>query len=74
MHNSKKIVNLQGLFVLTPSHVDIKTYISYQSNTMLLKGYVLFIGCLYYLLVHFHSCCFYIQCHGGIRETTFMQV
>ena len=26
------------------------------------------IGCLYYFSLHFHSCCFYIQYHGGIKE------
>ena len=25
-----------------------------------------------YLSVHFRSCCFYIHCHGGIREITYM--
>ena len=35
---------------------------------MLLKEYTLFIGCLYYLCVHFHCYCFNIQYHGGKRE------
>ena len=26
MHNSKELVNLQGLFVLTVGYIDIKTY------------------------------------------------
>ena len=65
MRNSKEIVNLQGVFVLTISKVSI---------TILLKGNFLFKGCLYYLSVHFHSCCFYIQYHGGIREITSMTV
>ena len=39
-----------------------------------MKEYVLFIGCLYYLSVHFHSCCFHILYHGGIREITFIPV
>ena len=36
--------------------------------------YILFTDCLYYLPVHCHSCCFYIQLHGGIREITSMPV
>ena len=51
VHNSKEIVNIQGLFVLTVG---------------LQKEYILFIDCLYYLSVHCYSCCFYIQYHGGI--------
>ena len=39
-----------------------------------MKEYTLFIGCLYYLPVHCHSCCFYIQNHGDIREMTSMPV
>ena len=74
MHNSKGIVNFQGLFVLTVGYVDIKTYIHKQSIIILLKEHILFVGCLYYVLVHFHSCCFYIQYHGGIREITSMPV
>ena len=31
---------------------------------------ILFIGCLHYLSVHFHSCSFYIQYHVSIRELT----
>ena len=38
VHNSKKIVNLQGLFLLTVSYGDIKTYIRKESITLLLKG------------------------------------
>ena len=36
--------------------------------------HILFTDCLYYLPVHCHSCCFYIQLHGGIREITSMPV
>ena len=68
----KKNVNLQGLFVLTVGYVDIKTYIHEQSITILLKEYILFMFCLYYSSVHFHSFCFYIQYPGGIREITSM--
>ena len=46
----------------------------YDHITLLLKEYILFIGCLNYLSVHFHSCCFFIQYHGGIRELTFIPV
>ena len=74
MHNSKEIVNLQGFFVLTVGYVDIKTYIHKQSITILLKEYILFIGCLNYLSVHFHSCCFNIQYHGGRGEISSMPV
>ena len=38
VHNSKKIVNLQGLSLLTVSYGDVKTYIHEQSITLLLKG------------------------------------
>ena len=59
--DSKEIVNLQGLFVLTIINVDIKTYIHQQSIIILLKEYILFIGCLYYFSVQFNSCYFYIR-------------
>ena len=68
MYNSKEIVHLQGLLVLTVVYL----YILEQSITILLKG-ILFIGCLHYLPVHFYSC-FYIQYHGGIREITSMSL
>ena len=49
VHNLKEIVNLQeDLFVLTVGYVDIKTYIYYQSITILLKEYILFIGYIVY--------------------------
>ena len=49
VHNLKEIVNLQeDLFVLTVGYVDIKTYIHYQSITILLKEYILFIGYIVY--------------------------
>ena len=35
---------------------------------------ILFVGCLYYLSLHCHSCCFYTKYHGGIREITSMPV
>ena len=76
----KKNVNLQSSFVLTVSivdtisNVDIKTSIHLQNIITLLKEYILFIGCLYYFSVHFHAYCFYIQCHGGLREITSMPV
>ena len=73
VHNSKEIVNMQGLFVLTVGYVDMNTF-PLISNTILLKKYILFIVCLYCLSVHFHSCCFYIQYHGGIREINSMLV
>ena len=73
VHHSKEIVNLQGFFGLTVVYVNIKTYTHQQSITILLKGYILFIGCLYYLSVHFHSCCFYTQYHGGIREIALLR-
>ena len=60
LHNSKEIVNLQGLFVSTVSY--------YISITILLKGYILFIGSLYYLSIHFYSCCFYIRYPGEITS------
>ena len=52
----------------------------YQSIHPLTKYYYiiervyLFIGCLYYLSVHFHSCYFYIQYHRDSREITFMSL
>ena len=61
---------MQGLFVLTVGYVDVKTYIHYQSVTILLKECILFIDCLYYLLVRFHSYCLYLQYQGSIREIT----
>ena len=40
----------------------------------MLKVYILFIGCLYYLSAQFHSCCFYIQYHRSVREITTIPV
>ena len=74
VHHSKEIVNLQGFFGLTVVYVNIKTYTHQQSITILLKGYILFIGCLYYLSVHFHSCYFYIQYHKCIGKITSLPV
>ena len=37
-----------------------------------MKECILFIDSLYYLSVLFHSCCFYIQHHGGRKEITSM--
>ena len=71
MHNLKEIVNLQGLFVLTIGYVDMTTY-PLTKYYFTVKEYLLFVGCLYYLSAHFHSYCFYIQYHGGIREITSM--
>ena len=73
VHNSKEIVNLQDLFVLTVSYIVIKTYIHQQCITILLKGYILFMGCLYYLSIYFHSS-YCIQYDGGITEITSMPV
>ena len=66
MHNLKETVNIQGLLVLTVGYVDMTIYPLTQIITILLKAYILFIGYLYYLSVHCHSCCFYIQYHGDI--------
>ena len=38
---------------------------------LLLKEYILFIGCWYYLSECFDSCCFF-RYHGGINKTTSM--
>ena len=43
-------------------------------EVVLVQIVVLVQVCLYYLSVHYHSCCFYIQHHGRIREITFMPV
>ena len=66
---SKEIVNIQGLFVLTVGYVDMTTYLP-TKYYYIIEEYILFIGYLYYLSVHCHSCCFYIQHHGSIREIT----
>ena len=57
---------------MTVGYVDIKTYIHQQSINILLKEYILFIGRLYYLSVLFHSCSFYNQYRGSIREIASM--
>ena len=46
------------------SYIDVTTYPLTKYFIILLKEYILFIGCLYYLSIHFHSCCFYVQYHG----------
>ena len=69
MHDSKEIENIQGLFVLTVSYVDITTT-RLKSINILLKGHRLFICCLYYLSVHCHFKCFYKQYHGDVTEIT----
>ena len=43
-----------------------------RDMTRTYSQYILFIGCLYYLSLHFHSWCFYIQYHRGIGEITSM--
>ena len=48
--------------------------LSYFNITILLKEYILFIGFLYCLLAHFHSCCFDIQYHGSVKEINSMPV
>ena len=62
VHNSKKIINLQSLFALTIGYIDMTTYplTKYCYNIKRDLFYFLFIGCLYFLSVHSHSCCFYI--------------
>ena len=63
------------MFVLTVGYVDIKTICTNKIFLYYWKNiYILFIDCLYYLSVHFHSCCFYNQYHGCIREITSMPV
>ena len=54
MHNSKEIVNIQGLFVLTVDYVDM-TAPPLTKYTILMKEHILSIGCLNYLAVHCHS-------------------
>ena len=79
VHNSKEIVNLQGLLVLTVDYGDMTTYpltkyyyitervyFIYKSFT-----FYVYIRCIY-LSLHFHSCSFYVQYHGGRREITSM--
>ena len=53
--------------------MQIWAHIHDQSVTMLLKKHIGFL-CVYYLSAHFHSCCFYVQHHGAIRENTSMPV
>ena len=69
-HNLKEIVNVQVLFVLTVGYINMTK----ESIAILLKEHILFTGCLYYLSVHCHSLCFYIQYHGGVTEITSMPV
>ena len=40
-----------------------------QCITTILKVHILFIGYLYYLLAHFHSCCFYVQYHDYLHTS-----
>ena len=74
VHNSEEIVNIQGLFALTVGYLRYCYISTNKVSLILLKEYTLFICCLYYLSVHFHSCCFYIKYHGGIRDTTSVPV
>ena len=64
MHNSKEIVNIQGLFVLTVGYVQITTYpltkCYYIIETVYFIYRLLILFTLSFLL-------FYIQYHGGIR-------
>ena len=72
-HNSKEIVNIQGLFVLTVGYVDVTTYPLTKYYYIIERVYF-FIRYLYYLSVRCQSCCFYIQYYGGIRDITSMPV
>ena len=72
MHNSKEIVNLQDMFVLTVGYIDMTKYLLTKYCYVIERVSVIFIGCLYYLLVHFQTCCFYIQYHRGTREINAM--
>ena len=73
MHNSKEIVNVQGLFLLTVGHVDMITYPVTKYYYIIERVY--FIYWLFILFISkYHSCCFYIQHHGVIREMTSMPV
>ena len=73
VHNSKEIVNIQDLFVLTVGNVDMTTYPLTKYYYIIEKVYfiyrlfVLFISTFQFLL-------FYIQHHGGIREIIPMTV
>ena len=69
VHNLKEIVNIQGLFVATVGYVDVTTYSLTNYHYI-----ILFTVCLYYSSVHCHSCCFYIQYYGGIRDIISMPV
>ena len=63
VNNSKEIVNIQDLLVLTFDYVDVATY--------QLKTYYYIIERIYFndtlfifLSAHCHSCCFYKQSQG----------
>ena len=76
MHNSKKIVNLQGLFVLTVVYVDMTTHPVRKYCHVIKRASFIdkFFYIFYYSSVHFSSCCFCMQYHGAIREITSMPV
>ena len=59
VHNSKEIVNMRGLFVLTVGYVDMTTYPVTKYCYIIERVYFI-IRYLYYLWEHCHSCCFYI--------------
>ena len=79
VHNSKEIVNLQGLYVLTGSYVDIKTYI-YQLYYISTKYYCIIEGVyfIYRLFILFFCTLsfllFLYLLHQGIREIASMPV
>ena len=73
MHNSKKIVNRQGLFVLTVGYVGMATHPLTKYYYIIKMAYFIckFL-CFYQLSVHFHSYCFYMQYYGAISWITSM--
>ena len=64
----KKLITVYHLILSLPNTV------CFQILLQILFQIWEWLNCLYYLLAHFHSCCFYIQYHGGMREINPMPV
>ena len=62
-----------NLFVLTVGYVNMTTYPLTKYYYIIDRVYFIY-RLSYYLSVHCHFCCFYIQYHGRIREINFMPI
>ena len=75
MHNSKEIVNLRGLLVLTVGYVGMKTYPLARYYCVIRRSYFIYKLLIFLFISTFSFYLFsYAVSYGGIREITSMSV